>query len=39
MNDKKQSTVDILFKALVTIVAIPIGIMAGLISAVNKMKF
>lgn len=39
MNNKEQSTVDILFKALVTIVAIPIGIMAGLIKAVSKMKF
>ena len=34
--NKNQSTIDILFKALVTIIAIPIGILAGLISAAGK---
>jgi hypothetical protein len=37
--NKKENAIDILFKGLVVLVAIPIGIMSGLIKAVSKMKF
>ncbi len=36
LMNKKENAVDILFKVLVVLVAIPIGIMKGLINAAKK---